>query len=118
VYSAFQKIQNGMAIKYFYQSSEIELVDACVLPDGEEQVTLKRRYAGTMILKQGVKANHIWVNWSPNSDKLSECDSEQSVINCDMDHWNEFFYVADGATGLRTPPDIMVTPPKRKFTQE
>ena len=94
-----------MEIKYFYQCSEIEMVDACVLPDGEQRVTLKRRYAGTMILKQGVLTNRICVNWSPNSDKLSECDSEQSMIHYDMDHWNEFFYVANGATGLRTPPD-------------
>jgi len=105
-----------MAIKYFYQCSEIEMVDACVLPDGEQQVTLKRRYAGTMalkVLKQGVMSNHIWVHWSPSPDK----ESEQSMIRYDIDHWNEFFYVANGATGMRTPPDIVITPPKRKFTQ-
>ena len=90
-----------MEIKYFYQCSDIERVDACVLPDGEQRVTLKRRYAGTMILREGVLANNIWVYWSHHSDEKSE----QSVIHYDMDHWNEFFYVANGATGLRTPPD-------------
>jgi hypothetical protein len=113
VFSAFQKLQNGMEIKYFYQCSEVEMVDAWVLPDGEQRVTLKRRYAGTMVLRQGVLANHIWVYWSHNSDKKSE----QSMVRYDIDHWNEFFYVANAAKGLRTPPDIVITPPKRKFTQ-
>ena len=85
-----------MKIKYFYQFSEIETVDACVLPDGEQQVTLKRRYAGAMVLRQGVQANHIWVYWSPNPDKKSEL----SMIPYDIDQWNEFFYVASGAAGL------------------
>jgi len=113
VFSAFQKLQNGMEIKYFYQCSEIEMVDACFLPDGEQRVTLKRTYDGTMVLRQGVLANHIWVYWSPRSDKKSE----QSMVRYDIDHWNEFFYVANGATGLRTPPDIVITRPKRKFTR-
>jgi hypothetical protein len=100
-----------MDIKHFYQCSEIEMVDACVLPDGEQRVTLKRRYAGTMLLRQGVLANHIWVYWSPRSD----IKSVQSIIRYDIDHWNEFFSVANGATGLRTPPEIVIAPPKRKF---
>jgi hypothetical protein len=102
-----------MEIKYFHQWPEFEMVDACVLPDGEQRVTLKRRYAGTMVLRQGVLANHIWVYWSHNSDKKSE----QSMVRYDIDHWNEFFYVANAAKGLRTPPDIVITPPKRKFTR-
>jgi hypothetical protein len=59
VFSAFLKLQNGMVIKYFYQCSEIETVDACALPEGEQRVTLKRRYGGAMVLRQGVLANHI-----------------------------------------------------------
>jgi hypothetical protein len=110
VFSAFQKLQNAMAIWYFYQCSEIEMVDACVLPDGEQRVTLKRRYAGTMLLRQDVLAKHIWVNWSPNSDRLSECDSEISKIDYDTDHWNQFFDVANAANGLRSSPHIMITP--------
>lgn len=102
-----------MDIKYFYQCSEVERVDACVLPDGEQRVTLKRRYAGTMVLRQGVLPNNIWVYWSANSDKKSE----QSMIRYDNEHWNEFFHVANAATGLRTPPDVVITPPKRKFTR-
>jgi hypothetical protein len=111
VFSAFQKLQNGMDIKYFHHCGDIEMVDACVLPDGEQRVTLKRRHGGTMILRQGILANHIWVYWSPHLDKKSE----QSMIRYDIDHWNQFFYVANGATGLRTPPDIMIARPKRKF---
>ncbi|KAF9272274.1 hypothetical protein BGZ88_005015 [Linnemannia elongata] len=72
VFSAFQKLQNGMAIKYFYQSSEIEMVDVRVLPNGEQRVILKRRYAGTMVLSQGVLEDLIWVFWSPNSDDKFE----------------------------------------------
>jgi hypothetical protein len=111
VFSAFQKVQNGMEKKYFSESSEIELVDACDLPDEEQRVTLKKRHAGTMILRQGVLRNHIWVYWSPNSDK----ERVQSMIRYDMEHWNNFFDVAKGATGLRTPPDVVIAPPKRKF---
>jgi hypothetical protein len=42
VFSAFQKLQNGKEIKYFYQCDEVEMVDACVFPDEEQRVTLKR----------------------------------------------------------------------------
>jgi hypothetical protein len=38
------------------------------------------------------------------------------MIRYDVDQWNEFFHVANAAKDLRTPPDVMNTPPKRKFT--
>jgi hypothetical protein len=65
---------------------KLESVDTSVMPDGEQRVTLKRRYAGTMVLRQGVLPQYIWVHWSPNSDKKSE----QSVIRNDINHWNQF----------------------------
>jgi len=114
VFSSFQKLQNAMAIKYCYQCSEIEMVDDCVLPDGEQRVALKRRYGGAMVLRQGVLENHIWVYWSSHPDKKSE----QSMIRYDIDHWNEFFNVANAATDLRTTPDIMITAPKRNFLRK
>jgi hypothetical protein len=100
-----------MEIKYFHQWPEFEMVDAWVLPDGEQRVTLKRRYAGTMVLRQGVLANHIWVYWSHKSDKKSE----QSTDRYDIDHWNQFFNVANGAMGPRSPSEIVITHPKRSF---
>ena len=100
-----------MDIKHFYISYEIMNVDVSYLPEGEQRVTLNRRYGGTMVLRQGVLLNHVWVYWSPNSDKRRE----QFMIRYDIDSWNEFFKAASDAIDLRSPPDIVITPPKRKI---
>jgi hypothetical protein len=100
-----------MDIKRFYSGYEIQHVDVCYLPEGEQRVTMNRRYGGTMVLRQGVLLRHVWVYWSQNSDKRRE----MSMIPYDVDHWNAFFKVASDAIDRRSPPDIVITPPKRKI---
>lgn len=102
-----------MDVQPFDNYEYLSNVDAANMPQGEQRVTLKGMYGGTMILRQGVIENHIWIYWTHNSvvkrvQFSIPFDEKVEVL------WEEFFDVASRALDLRTKITTLAPPKKKK----
>jgi hypothetical protein len=115
LFRAYQKLQDAMDIQPFHNYECILGVDAVILPDGEQRVTVKGResgrYGGSMILRQGVLPNIVWVYWAPDTD----IRRTQSSIPYDKVLWDIFFDVAEHATELRPGTTLAASKKKKKI---
>jgi hypothetical protein len=90
LFNAFQKLQTLMELKPFDNYNYLMSVDVANMPGGEKRVTLKGVYGDSMVLRQGVLANNIWIYWT--FDPAVEI--RQFLIPYDKDLWRNFFNVA------------------------
>lgn len=104
VYNAFQKLEIA-EYKCFDDFQDLLSVDAWYIPGGEQRVTLYRAQGGSIVLRQGVFVNHIWIIWNPMFDE----ESEPFIIPYSKVLWDEFFNVAHGAWDLRSIPVVKIT---------
>lgn len=114
MFYVFQVLQDAMLefmiCRPFDTHKDILSVESCCITGGEQRVTLNRIYGGRMILRRGILLNHLWIYWSPNSEKWKE----QLMIPCDVAQWNVFFETVNSATDLRPLHDGDVGVPKKR----